>query len=90
VYPTIPDLELIIQLGHPATKKIAPNYVTGFLKMALKQGFKTSPSKELLEGMLAPWTTNRPEIVYQELKAFLDSTEGLRVIRKQDSPSIYS
>ncbi len=131
--------------------------------MALKEGFKTSPSKELLEGMLAPWTTkeglislirnasslntnhtteimaqlkeisiptliiwgkedkfqkvkfarklnsdipssklievedarhwvmlDRPDVVYQELKNFLDSTEGHRVNRKQDFSSMYS
>lgn len=50
-------IELIIQLGHPATKKFSPKIVTGFLKIALKQGFEKSPPKELLEGMLAPWST---------------------------------
>lgn len=51
-------VELIIQLGHPAAKKLSPKLVTGFLKQALKAGFHISPSKELLDGMLAPWTTD--------------------------------
>lgn len=55
-------IEMIIQLGHPSVKKISPRYLTGFLKHALKQGFEHSPSKEVLEGILAPWTTEEGKI----------------------------
>jgi pimeloyl-ACP methyl ester carboxylesterase len=50
-------IEMIIQLGHPFMKKFSPKVLTGFLKQGLKQGFEHSPSKEVMEGIVAPWTT---------------------------------
>lgn len=50
-------VEMIIQLGHPSMKKFSPKVLTGFLKQGLKQGFEHSPSKEVLEAIVAPWTT---------------------------------
>ena len=48
----------MLQLGHPAARrKISASKTITMLKLALKQGFASSSEDGLLEGLLAPYTT---------------------------------
>ena len=51
-------VEMMLQLGHPSTHHTlsAPKLVAG-LRQGLKQGFASSPSDEVMDGLLAPWMT---------------------------------
>lgn len=51
-------IEMMLQLGHPETRrKLSASTAVTMLKQALKQGFATSPEDEVLDGILAPYTT---------------------------------
>lgn len=51
-------IEAMLQFGHPETRrKLSASDAVTMLKQALKQGFATSPEDELLDGLLAPYTT---------------------------------
>lgn len=51
-------VEMMLQLGHPSVyRKVSAETAIKGLKMALKQGFASSPSDELLDGVVAPYTT---------------------------------
>lgn len=51
-------IEAMLQLGHPAARrKISASKTITMLKLALKQGFASSSEDGLLEGLLAPYTT---------------------------------
>lgn len=48
----------LLLLTHPgARRKLAASTVILLLKQALKQGFATTPADEVMEGLLAPYTT---------------------------------
>jgi pimeloyl-ACP methyl ester carboxylesterase len=50
--------EAMLQLGHPGTRKRIPAHaLVGLLKLALRQSFATPASGELLDALLAPYTT---------------------------------
>lgn len=51
-------IEAMLQLGHPeARRKLAASSVLSLLRQALKQGFACSPDATLLDGFLAPYST---------------------------------
>ena len=51
-------IELMLQMGHPsAAHKLSASATATMLRQALKGGFASTPSDQLLEGMLAPYTT---------------------------------
>lgn len=51
-------IEMMLQLGHPeANRKLSASTLCGMLRQALKSGFATSPPDEVLDAILAPWTT---------------------------------
>ncbi|CAN5525136.1 alpha/beta hydrolase [soil metagenome] len=51
-------IELMLQFGHPeARRKMSAATAITSLKQALKMGFASSPSDELLNALLAPYTT---------------------------------
>ncbi len=51
-------IEAMLQFGHPETRrKVSASTAITMLKQALKQGFATSPDDEILDGILAPYTT---------------------------------
>lgn len=51
-------IELMLQFGHPeAYRKISAATAITTLKLALKQGFASSPDDETLDGLLAPYRT---------------------------------
>lgn len=51
-------IEAMLQFGHPeAYRKLSASTATMLLRQALKQGCATSPSEEILVGLLAPYTT---------------------------------
>lgn len=51
-------IEAMLQFGHPETRrKVSASTAITMLKQALKQGFATSPDDEMLDGLLAPYTT---------------------------------
>lgn len=51
-------IELMLQLGHPETyRKLSASSAMKMLRQAIKGGFSSSPRSELLEGLLAPYST---------------------------------
>lgn len=51
-------IELMLQLGHPsAVHKLSAAATVTMLRQALKGGFASSPGDNLLEGLLAPYST---------------------------------
>ncbi|WNM56637.1 alpha/beta fold hydrolase [Candidatus Nitrospira allomarina] len=51
-------IELMLQFGHPeAHRKLSASLAVGLLRQALKRGFASSLNRRILEGMLAPYTT---------------------------------
>jgi pimeloyl-ACP methyl ester carboxylesterase len=51
-------VEAMLQLGHPGTyRMLSVTSITRLLRQMLKQGFASSPPDEMLEGLLAPYTT---------------------------------
>ena len=51
-------IEAMLQFGHPeAYHKLSASTALTLLKTALKQGFASTPSDELLDGLLAPYST---------------------------------
>jgi len=51
-------IEAMLQLGHPETRRrLSAWTATLLMKQALKMGFASSPSNDLLDGLLAPYAT---------------------------------
>jgi len=51
-------IELMLQLGHPGVRTLASASSTiAVMTQAMKLGFGRSPSRELLDGILSPYTT---------------------------------
>lgn len=51
-------IEAMLQTGHPeARRKLSASSLLMLLRQALKQGFASSPDETLLEGLLAPYST---------------------------------
>lgn len=51
-------IEMMLQIGHPeANRKFSATTLVAALRHGLKSGFAASPSGEILDGLLAPWTT---------------------------------
>jgi pimeloyl-ACP methyl ester carboxylesterase len=51
-------IEAMLQFGHPETyRKLSASTALTLLKKALKQGFASNPSDELMDGLLAPYST---------------------------------
>lgn len=51
-------IELMLQLGHPeADRKMTASTAMTMLRTGLKMGFSTSPADELVDGLLAPYST---------------------------------
>ncbi len=51
-------IELMLQFGHPeAHRKLSASFAVRLLRQALKPGFASSIHRDLLEGFLAPYTT---------------------------------
>jgi pimeloyl-ACP methyl ester carboxylesterase len=51
-------IEVMLQFGHPGgRRKLSVPAAHASLKQALKMGFEFTPDDELLDGLLAPWTT---------------------------------
>jgi pimeloyl-ACP methyl ester carboxylesterase len=51
-------IEAMLQFGHPETyRKLSASTALTLLKKALKQGFASKPSNELMDGLLAPYST---------------------------------
>lgn len=51
-------VEMMLQLGHPSVYRKAPaKTAMAGMKLALKQGFASSPKDETMEGLLAPYST---------------------------------
>lgn len=51
-------IELMLQFGHPgANRKMSASTAMAMLRQALKRGFASSPDGELLDGLLAPYST---------------------------------
>ena len=52
-------IELMLQLGHPgANRRLSGRTMSALLRRALKSGFQSSPPATLLDGLLAPYTTD--------------------------------
>ncbi|WP_447962930.1 alpha/beta fold hydrolase [Nitrospira sp. Ecomares 2.1] len=51
-------IELMLQFGHPeAHRKLSASLAVRLLRQALKGGFASSVNREVLDGLLAPYTT---------------------------------
>lgn len=51
-------VEMMLQLGHPSVhRKASAKTTTAGMKLGLKQGFACSPDEAILEGLLAPYST---------------------------------
>lgn len=51
-------IEMMLQLGHPeARRTMSASTTMGMLKHALKMGFGVSPQPDVLDGLLAPYST---------------------------------
>jgi pimeloyl-ACP methyl ester carboxylesterase len=51
-------VEMMLQLGHPsAYRKASAKTALAGMKLALKQGFASSPKDEIMDGLLAPYST---------------------------------
>lgn len=51
-------IELMLQFGHPgADRRLSASMATRLLRQALKGGFATRPAAALLDGLLAPYST---------------------------------
>ena len=52
-------IELMLQFGHPAAnRRLSSRMLATILRQALKGGFQSSPPAGLLDGLIAPYTTD--------------------------------
>jgi pimeloyl-ACP methyl ester carboxylesterase len=71
-------IETLLQFGHPETRrKLSASTAMARLKQALTQGFAMPPADEVLDGLLAPYSTVD---ALREWQVFVHVT-GIRVLR---------
>jgi len=85
-------IEMMLQLGHPESRrKLSASAAVKMLKQALKQGFATSPEDELLDGILAPYTTEVGKLSLIRDAAALNTnltTEVTHLLPRVNAPTL--
>ncbi|MCA1575239.1 MAG: alpha/beta hydrolase [Acidobacteria bacterium] len=85
-------IEMMLQLGHPETRrKLSASTAVTMLKQALKQGFSTSPEDEVLDGILAPYTTEVGKLSLVRDAAALNTnltTEITQLLPQLNAPTL--
>lgn len=73
-------VEAMIQIGHPLTKKLSPQVMSSILRQALKLGFKSSTSSELMDGILAPWSDKEGQISLIRNASSLNTNHTMEIV----------
>lgn len=85
-------IEAMLQFGHPETRrKLSAASAITMLKQALKQGFAKSSDNELLDSLLAPYTTEVGKLSLIRNAAALDTnltTEITALLPKIEAPTL--
>ena len=85
-------IEAMLQFGHPETRrKLSAASAITMLKGALKQGFANSPDDELLDSLLAPYTTEVGKLSLIRNAAALNTnltTEITALLPKIEAPTL--
>ena len=85
-------IEMMLQLGHPETRrKLGAANAAALLKQTLKQGFATSPDDEILDGLLAPYTTEVGKLSLIRDAAALDTNLTIEItalLPKIEAPTL--
>jgi len=85
-------IEAMLQFGHPETRrKLSAASAITMLKQALKQGFAKSPDDELLDSLLAPYTTEVGKLSLIRNAAALNTnltTEITALLPKIEAPTL--
>ncbi len=85
-------IEAMLQFGHPETRrKLSAASAITMLKGALKQGFAKSPDDELLDSLLAPYTTEVGKLSLIRNAAALNTnltTEITALLPKIEAPTL--
>ncbi len=85
-------IEAMLQFGHPETRrKLSAASAITMLKGALKQGFAKSPDEEMLDSLLAPYTTEVGKLSLIRNAAALDTnltTEITALLPKIEAPTL--
>ncbi|MBW3628112.1 MAG: alpha/beta hydrolase [Gemmatimonadetes bacterium] len=85
-------IEMMLQFGHPGVhRKVSASTAIAGLKLALKQGFASSPADELLDGILAPYATEVGKLSLVRNAAALNTnltTEITSLLPRVDAPTL--
>jgi pimeloyl-ACP methyl ester carboxylesterase len=74
-------IEAVLQFGHPETRRrLSAWTATLLLKQALKIGFASSPSADLLDGLLAPYATEAGKLSLIRDAVALDTNQTMEMI----------
>lgn len=74
-------IEAVLQFGHPETRRRLSAWTAALLlKQALKMGFASSPSTDLLDGLLAPYATETGKLSLIRDAAALDTNQTMEII----------
>ncbi len=85
-------VEAMLQLGHPSVRRlVSASKLTAGLKLGLKQGFATSPASEVIDGLLAPYTTETGKLSLVRNAASLNTnqtTEITALLPRVEAPTL--
>ncbi|MDC4223945.1 MAG: alpha/beta hydrolase [Candidatus Manganitrophus sp.] len=74
-------IEAMLQLGHPETRRRLSAWTAGLLmKQVLKMGFASSPSPDLLDGLLAPYATEVGKLSLIRNAVSLNTNQTIEII----------
>lgn len=74
-------IEAMLQLGHPETRRRLSAWTAILLmKQALKMGFASSPSNDLLDGLLAPYATETGKLSLIRDAVALNTNQTMEII----------
>ncbi|MEW5927507.1 MAG: alpha/beta hydrolase [Gemmatimonadota bacterium] len=73
-------VEMMLQLGHPSVyRKVSASKVMAGLKQGLKQGFASSPADGIIDGLLAPYSTEVGKLSLVRNAAALDTSHTTEI-----------
>lgn len=74
-------IEAVLQFGHPDTRRrVSAWTATLLLKQVLKMGFASSPSDDLLDGLLAPYATETGKLSLIRNAVALNTNQTMEII----------
>ena len=73
-------IEAMLQLGHPDMKRrLSASALTSLLRLGLRQGFAVAPPDELIEGLLAPYTTEVGKLSLIRNASAMDTNQTMAI-----------